>query len=74
MSYGFPDWMFAAVAITAYELAVWARHRFDYPWVMWVAYFIIASCAVVVLIRYIIRRRHEKNPSQNEDEDDWRNY
>lgn len=71
MSYGFPDWMFAAIAIAAYELATWVKHRFQFPWAIWIAYGIIVVCAVVLLIRYIIRMVRKRHSGEPEHED-WR--
>ncbi|WAH38913.1 hypothetical protein [Alicyclobacillus dauci] len=75
MNYGFPDWMFAAIAIAAYELAAWVKHRFDVPQVMLIAYAIIIICAIILGIRYIIRGvRRRRNSDQDQDPDDWRNF
>lgn len=74
MSYGFPDWMFAAIAIAAYEIAAWIRHRFHLPHVMSIAFGIVIICAVVILIRYIIRASRKQHDDKHEDDDDWRNY
>jgi TRAP-type C4-dicarboxylate transport system permease small subunit len=72
MGYGFPDWMFAAIAIAAYEIAAWVRHRFDLPWAMWVAYGIILICVVIVGIRYVLRMVQRRKEGESTDSDDWR--
>lgn len=74
MSYGFPDWMFAAIAIAAYEIAAWIKHRFNMPEAMWIAYGIIVICVIVILIRYIIRTLRKNRDNEHEEDDDWRNY
>ncbi|GEO25877.1 hypothetical protein AAC03nite_16620 [Alicyclobacillus acidoterrestris] len=74
MNYGFPDWMFAAVAIAAYEIAAWIKHRFHLEWAMWIAYAIIVICAIVLLIRYVIRMVRRRRHHEADDPDDWRNY
>lgn len=74
MSYGFPDWMFAAIAIAAYEVAAWLKHRFHMDWAMWAAYGVIAICAIVLIIRYIVRRLRRHNDNDADDPEDWRNY
>ncbi|MFB5191055.1 hypothetical protein [Alicyclobacillus fastidiosus] len=74
MSYGFPDWMFAAIAIAAYEIAAWFKHRFHLDWAMWAAYGVIAICAIVLIIRYIVRRIRRRHDNDADGPEDWRNY
>ncbi|MFD1674909.1 hypothetical protein [Alicyclobacillus fodiniaquatilis] len=74
MSYGFPDWMFAAIGIAAYELATWFKHQFHFSWAMWVAYGIIAVCALILFVRYLIRFIRRKKRKDSESEEDWRDF
>ncbi|KRW92042.1 hypothetical protein [Alicyclobacillus hesperidum] len=74
MNYGFPDWMFAAIAIAAYELAAWLHQRLGVPWIMWVGYGVVALCVLVVAIRWVVRRIRQQQRPPEQEEDDWRNY
>lgn len=73
MNYGFPDWMFAAIAIAAYELAQWVKHKFAWDFAMYIAYGVIAVCAIILVIRYIIRFFRRRRQGEQEPED-WRDF
>lgn len=72
MSYGFPNWMFAAIAIAAYELGTWIGRQFHLAVASRISYGVVAVCIIIILTRMLLAKlrsfRH-----QEEDDDDWRN-
>jgi hypothetical protein len=67
--------MFAAIAIAAYELASWLNSKLHISQLMIGAYCVVAACAVIVGLRWIVRRiRARRRRDHSLDEDDWRNY
>jgi hypothetical protein len=74
MNYGFPDWMFAAIAIGVWELCEYLSRKFHVPHVQEVAYVIALVCAICVVIRYILRFIHHRKNPPTVDPDEWKNY
>jgi hypothetical protein len=74
MDYGFPDWMFAAIAIAAWEIAAYVAHRFHVPYASYFGYGVIGVCALIIIIRYIIRWVKRPKDKQEPDPDEWKNY
>lgn len=75
MNHFLPDWMFAAFAIGGWELFHFLARATGIPKLIWVSWGIVAVCALVLGIRYIVRfiqrlRRKEEPPGP----DDWKNY
>ena len=74
MNYGFPDWMFAAIAIAAWEFTEYLYRQWHVPYARFAGYVVIGVCALALVIRYIVRfvrrPRHQEEP----DPDEWKNY
>lgn len=74
MNYGFPNWMFAAIAIAAYEIADWLHSSLHVPYALKISYAIILICLMIIGIRkgksWVIKKRRPENP----DSDDWQSY
>lgn len=74
MNYGFPDWMFAAIAIAAWELSEYLARRFHLAHVRLGAYIVIAICVVWVGIRYIARFIERRKHPHEHDPEEWKKY
>lgn len=74
MNYGFPDWMLAAIAITAWELTTYLNHRFHVPYLRLAGYIIVGICALILIVRYITRWLKRSNVKQEQDPDEWKSY
>lgn len=74
MNYGYPDWMFAAIAIAAWELCEYLARSWHVPHARWAAYGVIAICALVLLVRYIIRFVRRSRHHEPPDPDEWKQY
>jgi TRAP-type C4-dicarboxylate transport system permease small subunit len=69
-----PDWMFAAFAIGAWELAELLIRQWHLMWARTGAYAIIAVCAIVLAVRYIVRFRDRLKHRDEPDPDEWKTY
>ncbi|MDI9260916.1 hypothetical protein [Alicyclobacillus sendaiensis] len=53
MNERYPNWMFAGVAIAAYELAGFLARWTGVSNIRWVGYGVVAACAAILGIRYL---------------------
>lgn len=74
MRYGFPNWMFAAIAIAGYEAASWLGGRLHQPQLVKVGYVVVALCVVIIGVRWIIGRIRSRRQDDSVDDEDWRNF
>ncbi len=74
MNYGFPDWMLAAIAIAGWELTAYLAHRYHLPYAQFIGYVVIGICALILIIRYIIRFAKRPKIEEKSEPDEWKNY
>lgn len=74
MNQALPDWMFAALAIGAWELFDLIARRWHIPNARWAGGVLAGCLLAVVVVRYIVRfLRRDRNPNPP-DPDEWKNY
>lgn len=74
MNYGYPDWMFAAIAIAAWELSAYLHDTWHLTWIRPIAYGVIGICILVLGIRHIVRFMKKSKQQDEPDPDEWKNY
>ncbi|MCY0888843.1 MAG: hypothetical protein OWQ59_10345 [Alicyclobacillaceae bacterium] len=74
MNYGFPNWMFAAIAIAAYEAGTYIESTLHVPHVQMISYVIIAVCLLIMGVRIGVRWLGRRGQTEEQNEDDWKSY
>ncbi|SIS64687.1 MULTISPECIES: hypothetical protein [Alicyclobacillus] len=53
MNERYPNWMFAGVAIAAYEFSGFLARLTHASGIRWVGYGVVAACAAILAVRYL---------------------
>ncbi|MCF8563492.1 hypothetical protein LLE49_01880 [Alicyclobacillus tolerans] len=69
-----PDWMFAAFAIGGWELFDWLAQRLHQQAFHWIGGGIVALCALILGLRYVVRFVRKMRHNEEPDPEEWKHY